>query len=65
VIDVILEGRTRDEARERLRAQGIDPDSVTLLAPFERFFSVSFNSLGLVNGRASSYTGGREPKTLS
>lgn len=57
---IYLEGEARERARELLRARGIDADSVVLLAPYESAFSVSFNSLGLVDGRSASIVVGRD-----
>lgn len=63
-LDIFLEGEARETVRAQLEAQGIEPDSVTLLTPHERHFSVYFDSIGLVNGRGSSYVDdGKRPVT--
>lgn len=53
VIDVYLEGQAREALRQQLRASGQDPDA-PVVAPFERCFSVYFNSAGRVDGRSST-----------
>lgn len=63
-LHVFFEGAAREAAIRYLRAQGIDPESVFLVAPNERAFSVYFNSLGHPDGQASSITEAAEPPAL-
>lgn len=52
-LTVYFEGAARSNAESVLRSQGRTPDSVILLVPNERDFSVYFDSDGVVNGTGS------------
>lgn len=64
-INLRLEGRHREVAKEELRRRGIDPDSVNLLVPAERSYSVYFDCDGNINGDGSSYASDLRPPKLS